>query len=111
MQTALLTGSCQGSVWVLADLNGSSEEPSTDLYLYNTALAGSFDNSLIFFKSYLLLPGQGTEERQLLSLLGCRGVAAGVSYHFCYTAVLLVGDARLPREQECWNVKAAELQN
>lgn len=96
---------------MLADLNGCSREPSTNLYLYNTAQAGSFDNSLIFFKSYLFLPGQGTEERQLLSLLRCRGVAAGASYPFCYTAVLLVGDARFPMEQECWNVKAAELQN
>lgn len=77
MQTALLTGFCQGSVWMLADLNGYSREPSTNLYLYDTAQAGSFDNTLIFFKFYLLLPGQGTEERQLLSLLGCRGVAAG----------------------------------
>lgn len=60
---------------------------------------------------HLLLPGQVTEDRQLLSLLGYRGVAAGASYHFCYMAVLLAGEARFPMEHECRNMKDVELQN
>lgn len=52
-------------------------------FLYNSALANSFDSSLSYLLSpCLLLPGQGTEDSQLLSLLGYRGVA-GASYISC----------------------------
>lgn len=91
----------------------SSRDPSLNLIAACTILpqltASTTPSDLL--SPYLLLPGQVAEDRQLLSLLGYRGVAAGASYHFCYTAVLLVGEARFPMEHERRNVKDAELQN
>lgn len=91
----------------------SSRDPSLNLIAACTILPQltALTTPSDLLSPYLLLPGQVTEDRQLLSLLGYRGAAAGASYHFCYMAVLLVGEARFPMEHERRNVKDAELQN